>query len=252
MIADRTTPVTRRRLLGGALALPAAALCSPAMARAVEDLAPLPETADGYLFLTRREAATIEALCDRLIPPGGPGPGALEARVPRFLDRALRSSYGLGEGHYKQGPFAQGTPEQGYQLPLRPHELYRVALADLDEWSEVAHGTPFAALDASVQDDAIALMASGELALADVPAAVFFPTLWFDVRSGYFADPIHGGNEGMAAWRMVGFPGAYTDLRPHLGADEPVSIEPVSLAQVLSIDLAGRPVGPTSTTSEER
>lgn len=231
----------RRRLLqglgAGAVALSASAAYSSPLARGVRDLAALPNTAEGYLFFTDGEARTVEALCDRLIPGDGVGPGALEAGCHRFLDRALRSAYGLGEGQYLRGPFQRGTPQQGYQLPLEPHELYRLALADLDAWAEAAHGSSFAELPSGTRDDALSLMQSGELVLADVPAALFFGTLWFDVRAGYFADPIYGGNRDMEAWRMVGFPGAYTQLREYLSADEPVRIEPVSLEQVLAVDL---------------
>ena len=238
---DGRSKMDRRRVLQGlgtgAAALSAAAAYGRALAAGAGDLAALPHTAEGYLFFTDREAALAEALCDRLIPAGGVGPGALEAGCHRFLDRALRGAYGLGEGHYEQGPFAQGTEQQGYQLPLEPHELYRVALADLDAWAETTHGARFAALPPETQDDAIRRMQSGEMTLPLAPAALFFGTLWFDVRAGYFADPVHGGNRDMAAWRMIGFPGAYTDLRPHLGADEPVAIEPVSLEQVLGVDL---------------
>ena len=28
---------------------------------------------------------------------------------------------------------------------------------------------------------------------------------------GFFSDPVYGGNRNMAAWRMIGFPGAYAD-----------------------------------------
>jgi gluconate 2-dehydrogenase gamma chain len=28
---------------------------------------------------------------------------------------------------------------------------------------------------------------------------------------GYFSDPVYGGNRNMAAWRMIGFPGAYAN-----------------------------------------
>jgi len=28
---------------------------------------------------------------------------------------------------------------------------------------------------------------------------------------GFFSDPVYGGNKNMAAWRMIGFPGAYSD-----------------------------------------
>ena len=221
----------------GAAGLSAALAYSSALARGVRDLAPLPHTAEGYLFFTDVEAAAVEALCDRLIPSEGVGPGALDAGCHRFLDRALRSSYGLGEGQYLRGPFAQGTPEQGYQLPLEPHELYRLALADLDGWAGAAHDARFADLPDGTKDEAIGLMQGGELALATVPAQLFFGTLWFDVRAGYFADPVYGGNRNMGAWRMIGFPGAYTQLREYLSADERVSIEPVGLEQVLGVDL---------------
>ena len=221
----------------GAAGLSAALAYSSALARGVRDLAPLPHTAEGYLFFTDVEAVAVEALCDRLIPSEGIGPGALDAGCHRFLDRALRSSYGLGEGQYLRGPFQQGAPEQGYQLPLEPHELYRLALADLDGWAGAAHGTRFADLSDGTKDEAIGLMQGGELALATVPAGLFFGTLWFDVRAGYFADPVYGGNRDMEAWRMIGFPGAYTQLREYLLADERVSIEPVGLEQVLGVDL---------------
>jgi gluconate 2-dehydrogenase gamma chain len=32
-----------------------------------------------------------------------------------------------------------------------------------------------------------------------------------NTREGYFCDPKHGGNKGMAAWRMINFPGARAD-----------------------------------------
>ena len=227
---------SRRAVLGGITALSASAAYSAALAQGIGDLQALPHTADGYLFFTDAEAAAVEAMVDRLIPVGGTGPGALEAGVPNFLDRALRAAYGLGEGLYLEGPFQAGTPEQGYQLPLEPHQLYRVTLADLADWADAAHGRTFTELPPATQDDALRLMQSGEMALASVPAALFFGTFWFDVRAGYFADPVHGGNRDMAAWRMIGFPGAYTDLRPYLSADEPVEIEPLSLVQVLSLE----------------
>jgi gluconate 2-dehydrogenase gamma chain len=38
---------------------------------------------------------------------------------------------------------------------------------------------------------------------------VFFESLLAMTIEGYFGDPAYGGNRDMAAWRMVGFPGAY-------------------------------------------
>lgn len=49
----------------------------------------------------------------------------------------------------------------------------------------------------------------------DVPAAIlppelrdFFGLLLQNTKEGYFADPMYGGNAGMAAWAYIGFPGA--------------------------------------------
>lgn len=50
-----------------------------------------------------------------------------------------------------------------------------------------------------------------------LPSELFFGTLWYDVRCEFFCDPLYGGNRNMEGWRMIGFSGAYTDLRPHLG-----------------------------------
>jgi gluconate 2-dehydrogenase gamma chain len=39
------------------------------------------------------------------------------------------------------------------------------------------------------------------------PSRAFFATVYQTVMEGMFADPIHGGNAGKAAWKMIGFPG---------------------------------------------
>jgi gluconate 2-dehydrogenase gamma chain len=49
---------------------------------------------------------------------------------------------------------------------------------------------------------------SGQVALTGVSAKHFFDFLLQNTKEGYFADPIHGGNKDMAAWKMIGFPGA--------------------------------------------
>jgi gluconate 2-dehydrogenase gamma chain len=45
-----------------------------------------------------------------------------------------------------------------------------------------------------------------------VPANTFFDSLLSLAIEGYFSDPIYGGNKDMAAWRMIGFPGAYASF----------------------------------------
>lgn len=161
-----------------------------------------------YLFFNASEAAFIEAAVDRLIPPDGNGPGAREAGVPRYIDLQLAGAWGAGERLYRSGPWQPGTPQQGYQLPYTPAELFRNALrgiaADLQ-----GQGKPFARMDGAAQDAYLTRLENGTFDLEGVPARVFFESLLAMTIEGYFSDPVYGGNSGMAAWAMIGFPGAY-------------------------------------------
>lgn len=162
----------------------------------------------GYLFFTANEAAFVEPAVDRLIPPDANGPGAREAGVPRYIDLQLAGAWGAGEKLYRSGPWQAGTPQQGYQLPYTPAELFRNALrgvaADLQ-----AQGKTFAQMDGAAQDAYLTRLQNGNFDLEGVPARVFFESLLAMTIEGYFSDPVYGGNVGMAAWAMIGFPGAY-------------------------------------------
>src|SRR3954453_3832757 len=62
-----------------------------------------------YLFFSAPEAALMEAMVDRLIPPDELGPGANEAGVVSYIDRQLAGAWGAGERLYRAGPWVQGT-----------------------------------------------------------------------------------------------------------------------------------------------
>lgn len=187
---------------------------------------------DTYLFFNAPEVAFIEAAVQRLIPPDESGPSALEAGVPFFIDRQLHGAWGAGERLYRAGPWSPGSPTQGYQLPYTPAELYRTALrgvtADLQRQGLGA----FETLTGEQQDQYLTQMQEGRRDLGGVPSKVFFESLLAMTVEGYFCDPVYGGNRDMAAWRMIGFPGAYGsyyDLVDQYGVrfDEP----PRSLAE---------------------
>jgi gluconate 2-dehydrogenase gamma chain len=173
-------------------------------------------TADVFRFFTPPEAMVVVALVDTLIPKDDVGPGGVEAGVPVFIDRELASAYGRGARMYLDGPFAEGTAEQGYQLPLPPADLYRVGIADLNAWcAKTRGGKTFDQL--SVADRTVALEAveAGQAEFAQVPARTFFSVLLQNTMEGYFADPMYGGNRDNEVWKMIGFPGAvgmYADL----------------------------------------
>jgi gluconate 2-dehydrogenase subunit 3-like protein len=167
------------------------------------------EGADAFRFFTAPEAAVIVALVDTLIPKDDVGPGGVEAGVPVFIDRQLTSAYGRGARMYLDGPFGEATPQQGYQLPLAPADLYRVGIADLNAWCmKTRGGKTFDQLSTADRVTAVKAMEAGQAEFAQVPARTFFIFLLSNTMEGYFSDPIYGGNRNAAVWKMIGFPGA--------------------------------------------
>jgi hypothetical protein len=49
-------------------------------------------------------------------------------------------------------------------------------------------------------------------------------------HTGFFADPVYGGNKDMASWKMIGFPGAHYNYREWVDRhNQPVTLAPVSI-----------------------
>ncbi len=161
-----------------------------------------------YIFFDTDEAVFVEAAVSRLIPADERWPGALEAGVPNYIDKQLAGAWGAGERLYRSGPWQPGTPEQGYQLPFTPAELFHTALAAIKKKLAKA-GTPFAKMTADHRDGYLKSLEAGGKDLGGVPSDVFFAHLWELTLEGFFSDPVYGGNRDMVSWRMIGFPGAY-------------------------------------------
>jgi gluconate 2-dehydrogenase gamma chain len=167
-----------------------------------------------WVFFTPEEGAAVEALVDRLIPPDPETPGGKDCGCAVFIDRQLAGAYGRAQGLYMSPPFLQATPEQGLQAPSTPAQLYRRMLAALDASCHSTYaGRSYAQLPDGEKDRIIAGMENGSLQLQGTSATPFFEILLQDTRYGFFADPIYGGNRDMAAWKMIGFPGAQYDYR---------------------------------------
>jgi gluconate 2-dehydrogenase gamma chain len=176
--------------------------------------APPGASGTGYVFFTTTEAAFIEAAVGRLIPDDPVGPGAVQANVPFFLDRQLAGPFGRGDHYYLGGPWPKGTPEQGYQSRFSPAQLYRAAIAEIDRYAASLGAANFAALAAADQDKLLKGLESGEVKLdGGVDSKSYFAMLLQNTKEGYFSDPIYGGNKDMAAWKMIGFPGAHYDYK---------------------------------------
>ena len=156
-----------------------------------------------FYYLTSDEARFLAALCDTLIPEDE-FPSASQAGVVDFIDLQLAGPYGKGAYLYMQGPFPQGTPQQGYQVPMVPAEFIRQGIAAITKAEpEFVSGSD------GVRSLVLTRLSDGGMDLGDLSSTQLFDELWTLTNEGYFADPIYGGNKSYAGWKMVGFPGAH-------------------------------------------
>lgn len=175
---------------------------------------------EGWAYFTADEAATVEALVDRIIPPDPETPGGKDAGCAVFIDRQLAGGYGRRAGLYTQGPFEKGAQNFGPQGPDAPAAVYRKALKALDQYVRAHYSTGkerdgqhFAHLTPERQDEVLKGIEEGKVSLEGVDTRGFFEELLKDTQQGFFADPIYGGNRDMCAWKMIGYPGARYDYR---------------------------------------
>src|SRR3954447_10609516 len=135
----------------------------------------------GYRFLTSAEVETLSAMVNRLIPADELGQGGVEAGGITFIDRELGGQFGSAARWYMGGPWAEGTPSQGWQLALTPAQLYRVSLLALDRWCIGAKGKRFAELGPADQDEVLSELQNGSIELDGISSASFFQILWQNV-----------------------------------------------------------------------
>ncbi len=122
--------------------------------------------------LDRDPAAEIEAMAAQIIPSDGT-PGAREAGVIYFIDRAL------------------ATFDKGKQ------ELYRKGLQDAEaKRAEMFPGSKTIAALAPEQQIAL---------LQAIEKTEFFELLRTHTILGFLGDPSYGGNRDLAGWKLIGF-----------------------------------------------
>ncbi|MEF2070156.1 gluconate 2-dehydrogenase subunit 3 family protein [Consotaella aegiceratis] len=254
-------PNRRSFLRAGAAGVALLPFQNPALAQAKKP--PVPLTKYTAKYFNADEWVFIQAATARLIPSEGDGPGAIEARVPVFIDNQLAGDFGQAADWYMEGPHkADADPLMGFQSPLTPAEIYRQGIAVFDKWCADTMGKRFADLDADGQDAALKALegkgdqqkpthaAGGDFAQFNpstqgagqaAPEATkvplppelrnFFSLLLQNTKEGYFADPMYGGNHEMAAWVYIGFPGARANFREWVDQDNvPYPLGPVSIS----------------------
>ena len=161
-------------------------------------------------FLNESERRFLLAAVERLIPADEKWPDAAEAGVVNYIDLQMAGQWGKGELLYRHGPFRKGTPSQGYQLEYTPAELFRRSILAIDKHFSV-QGKLFDQLSPAEKDAYLTRLEKGNIDLDGVPSNTFFDFLLKHTVEGFFSDPIYGGNKNKIAWKMIGFPGAYSD-----------------------------------------
>ena len=86
---------------------------------------------DSYLYLVDPEIRFLEAAVEHLIPTDELGPGARDAGVVVYIDRALASTWGVHGRQYRRWPLAGGHAAAG--LPIALHAARGVSHRDFRE-----------------------------------------------------------------------------------------------------------------------
>ena len=228
----------RRSFLKGAVVGGAAAVTAglPNAAPAQQPApAPASNANPGYEFLNPDEAAFIEAVVDHMIPADELTPKGTDVGINIYIDRALAGGWGKGERLYMQGPWKQGAPSQGYQLPLTPAELYRAGIASANAHCVKTYGKPFDRISEAQREECLVGMQGGKITFENgPPARTFFVVLYQNVMEGMFADPIYGGNRNKVGWKMIGFPGVIAVHGQNVAKyrDKPFPTDPKSIADL--------------------
>ena len=185
--------LTRRQMLqrlGGIIGL-AAGL--PLLERSLARAQGLSAVASAPVSLTSAEAETLRAIIARIIPADENGPGALEARADRYIDRALAGAL------------------------KNQRSTYTAGLAAIDAYAQSAKGSTFAKLSTSDQDLILTEIQSDRATgFSAGGSGQFFNLVRTHTIQGTFSDPFYGGNDNFIGWDLIGYPGARVVVSPNL------------------------------------
>ncbi len=173
--------------LGAVWLLSDAADRSQAIAHAAHQLKQAQPTLQSF---TPEQAAEIEAFASRIIPTDDT-PGAREAGVVYFIDRAL----------------ATWAKEQ------QPVFMDGLSKLSKDVGAKVRGQTRLSALTPAQQDEV----------LKSIEKTPFFGVMRFATIAGMFSLPSHGGNKDFAGWKLVGQVEAMEFTPPFSWYDQPAN-----------------------------
>lgn len=136
-----------------------------------------------FAFFTPEQAVEIEAMAAQIIPTDET-PGAREARVVNFIDRALTTF-----NKDNQAAYTKGIAD----LQAQTRQLFPSA-------------TKFSALTGPQQIQVLTAMEK----------TPFFNMVRTHTVIGFFASPVHGGNQDKIGWKLIGYDDSL-NFRPPFG-----------------------------------
>lgn len=154
--------------------------------------------APAFEVLTPEQAKEIEAISSVIIP-SDELPGAREAGVVYFIDRALKTfaedarpayEQGLGDLNRMAGEMFPGVERFSAATPAQQEKLF----ARLEEESQTGRGTSRRRFTSSGMN--------------------FADTIWFHTLAGFLVDPEGGGNRDYAGWKVIGRDSAHSFSPP--------------------------------------
>ena len=195
---EKSRVISRRDLLKKAGAAGAASVATPmamlsgsghasaAEPQIARQNASPPDRQEALENLTAADADLLEAVLERLIPSDEHGPGAREARVIHYIDRALG------------GALSSSRP------------AYTAGLASLDRYAQASRAKRFLDLSNTDKDSVLIDVETGAATGFAGGSGVFFAMVLSHARQGMFGDPYYGGNANFVGWDLLGYPGIRT------------------------------------------
>jgi len=138
-----------------------------------------------FQFFPPEEAAEIDAITARIIP-SDETPGAREAGVVYFIDRAL-TTFAVGD----QKTYREGLPTLQARVREVLPNVDRFSSATPEQQDQVLH-----TFDDEVGPGARNVRRRG--------GGSFFATLRVHTITGFLIDPDSGGNRGGVGWKVIG------------------------------------------------
>src|SRR5258706_144701 len=160
----------------------------------------------GYNSLSPDEAAFVETLVNIMCPADEYTPNGVYCSLATYIDRQLAGSFGKGAGRYLRGPWPQGKPHDGYQLPLTPEQHFKAGVAAVAQACQTKFGKSFDQIPPANANGFLRDVAGAKVPDLESNLASWFNELVYPLFTpACFADPIFGGDVDQVFWEIVGY-----------------------------------------------